>query len=59
MEQLGFKGGGLRASDGAESMEGVMALNLYHQAVIKYSCHRLPHHLHQAYPKESPDPLWD
>ena len=42
MEQLGFEGGGNRASAGVETMDCVLELNLRHQVEIQYTRHRLP-----------------
>ena len=48
LDQIGFEGGGPRASAGAEPMEGVVALNWHHQAAIQYHHHCIPHPLYQA-----------
>ena len=50
--QIGFKGGGLRPSAGAEPVEGVVELSRRCQAEIKYPCKLFPSYSHQAYHAE-------
>ena len=59
MDQLGFQGGGTGASDRAESMQGAVEMNCYHEAVIQYPRYGLPEYLKQLDAAEVAVTLWD
>ena len=59
MDQLGFQGGGTGASDRAESMQGAVEMNCYHEAVIQYPRYGLPEYLKQLDAVEVAVTLWD
>ena len=59
LENIGFKGGGPRASAGDEPLKGVVALNFHHQADIQYNHHYLPQPFRRACPNEVPVPIHD
>ena len=59
MDKLGFQGGGTGASDRAESMQGAVEMNCYHEAVIQYPRYGLPEYLKQLDAAEVAVTLWD
>ena len=56
--QLGFGVGGTHAFSRAESMQGIMVLNLRRQVSVQDTCHHLPEDLHHYNYVEIPVSLW-